>query len=77
MNESPTLQASNVELLSSHVEERIVGPCRVVMLKTLVQAVVSWRGSFLAYPNVADGDRLVPKPFEPEAAKVGPPTIIR
>ena len=31
----------------------------VLMLKTQVQAVVSWRGSFLAYPNVADGDRLV------------------
>ena len=59
MNESPILQASNVESLSSHVEERIVGPCRVLMLKTRVEAVVSWRGSFLTYPNVADGDRLV------------------
>ena len=59
MNEPPSLHASTVESLSARVEERIVGPCRVLMLKTLVQAVVSWRGSFLAYPNVADGDRLV------------------
>ena len=52
-------EASTAELLSARVEERRVGPCRVLMLKTSVQAVVSWRGSFLAYPDVAGGDRLV------------------
>ena len=42
MNESPSLHASTVESLSARVEERVVGPCRVLMLKTPVQAVVSW-----------------------------------
>ena len=59
MNESPSLHASTVESLSARVEERVVGPCRVLMLKTPVQAVVSWRGSFLAYPDMAAGERLV------------------
>ena len=59
MSESPSLHATNAESLSAHIEERIVGPCRVLMLKTPVQAVVSWRGCFLAYPDMAAGERLV------------------
>ena len=53
-----TDSVTNTESLSARVEERRIGPCRVLMLKTPVQAVVSWRGSFLAYPDVAAGDRL-------------------
>ena len=55
----PATQTSNAEPLSARVEERIVGPCRVLMLKTPVQAVVSWHGSFMAYPDFAGGDELL------------------
>lgn len=59
MTDPAVPEVSTVSSLSARVEERIVGPCRVLMLKTPVQAVVSWRGSFLSYPDVAGGDRLV------------------
>ncbi len=37
----------------------MVGPCRVIMLKTPVRSVVSWQGSILANPDVGRGDKLV------------------
>ncbi len=59
MTNPAVTRASTSEPLSACVEERVVGPCRVLMLKTPVQAVVSWHGSFLAYPDIAGGDALL------------------
>ena len=55
----PATHTSNVEPLSERVEERTVGPCRVLMLKTPIRSVVSWRGSIVAHPDFAGGDELV------------------
>ncbi|MFQ5568556.1 MAG: M16 family metallopeptidase [Rhodothermales bacterium] len=50
---------STLESLASRVEERTIGPCRVLMLKTPVRSVVSCRGSFVSHPHFAGGDELV------------------
>lgn len=44
---------------AERVEERVVGPCRVFVLKTPTPGIVSWRGSFAAHPDFAAGDELV------------------
>ena len=59
MTDPAVPEASIAEPLSARIEERTVGPCRVLMLKTPVQAVVSWHGSFTAYPDFGGGDELV------------------
>ncbi len=59
MPDQTLLQESTLEPLSARVEERRVGPCRVLMLKTPVQSVISWQGAFMAYPDVGAGDTLV------------------
>ena len=59
MTDPAVPEASIAEPLSARVEERVVGPCRVLMLKTPVRAVVSWRGSFMAYPDLVGGDELL------------------
>lgn len=46
-------------MLSARVEVSIIGPCRLLMLKTAVDSVVSWRGSFVTNPNIERGDMLV------------------
>lgn len=38
-----------------------MGPTRLLTLKTEVEDVVSWRGSFLAYPDLAAGDEILQK----------------
>lgn len=46
-------------MLSARVEASMVGPCRLLMLKTAVDSVVSWRGSFVTNPDIGRGDLLV------------------
>ncbi len=36
-----------------------VGPCRLLLLKTSVQSVVSWEGSFIAHPNFGSDEELL------------------
>ena len=45
--------------LSTRVEDRVAGPCRLLMLPVGAPSVVSWTGSFRANPDVAGGDKLV------------------
>ncbi|PQJ35784.1 peptidase M16 [Salinibacter sp. 10B] len=45
--------------LASRVQDREAGPGRLLTLQTSVDDIVSWRGSFLAYPNLAAGDDLL------------------
>jgi len=54
-----TIQTAHDNPLSAGVEERVIGPCRVLMMPTPVQGVVSWEGSFTAHPDMAGGDELV------------------
>ncbi|MEX2401693.1 MAG: pitrilysin family protein [Rhodothermales bacterium] len=50
---------SNLDTFEERVLERRVGPCRLIMLPTPVQSVVTWRGSFMSYPDLdADEDLL-------------------
>lgn len=41
------------------VQESTAGSCRLVVLPTPVDGFVSWRGSFLAFPELGRGDDLV------------------
>ena len=44
---------------ASRVIDRQVGPCRVLMLPTEVDRVVSWRGSFMTNPDFEAGDTVL------------------
>ena len=41
--------------LAPRIEDRTAGPGRLLTLQTPVDDIVSWRGSFLAYPDLAAG----------------------
>lgn len=45
--------------ISEGISDVRVGPCRVLLKKTPINSVVSWRGSFLTHPNFANGEELV------------------
>lgn len=49
---------STTPTIAPHIRDRRVGPGRLLTLQTAVDDVVSWRGSFLANPDLADGDDL-------------------
>jgi len=51
--------SSTVQPLSEHVIDRQLDSCRVLSLKTPVDAVVSWEGSFRTYPDLESGDGLL------------------
>jgi len=51
MNESTLTDESNLTGLAERVQERQVGPCRLLMLRTPVRSVVTWKGSFKAFPD--------------------------
>lgn len=42
--------------LAPRIRDREAGPGRLLTLQTSVDNIVSWRGSFLAYPDLAAGD---------------------
>jgi predicted Zn-dependent peptidase len=44
--------------LAPRIEDRAAGPGRLLTLETAVDDIVSWRGSFLAYPDLAAEDEL-------------------
>ena len=45
--------------MAAGIEERQVGPCRLLMLPLNVPDVVSWRGSTVSAPNLGAGDALI------------------
>lgn len=49
---------STVPSLAPRIQDQTVGPARVLTLPTSVDDVVSWRASFLTYPDLAAGDHL-------------------
>jgi predicted Zn-dependent peptidase len=49
---------SSVPNLASRIQDQTAGPARVLTLPTRVDDVVSWRASFLTYPDFAEGDNL-------------------
>lgn len=42
--------------IAPQIRDRDAGPGRLLTLQTSVEDIVSWRGSFLAYPDLASGD---------------------
>jgi predicted Zn-dependent peptidase len=49
---------STIPSLAPRIQDRTVGPARVLTLPTSVDDVVSWHASFLTYPDLAAGDHL-------------------
>jgi hypothetical protein len=45
--------------LAPRIRDREVGSARLLTLQTAVDDIVSWHGSFLAYPDLAAGDDLL------------------
>ncbi len=50
---------SELSTFSDHVRQVQAGPCRLLVMPTPAERVVSWRGSFRTHPDVAAGDDLV------------------
>jgi predicted Zn-dependent peptidase len=59
MSNSSSSNSSSRPNLASRIHDRTVGPGRLLTLATSVDDIVSWRGSFLAYPDLAAGDDLL------------------
>lgn len=51
-------ERQDVPNLASQIHDRAAGPGRLLTLRTSVDGVVSWRGSFIANPDPANGDDL-------------------
>lgn len=58
MSESPSTQTHASPDLAPRIEDHTVGPGRLLTLRTSVDDVVSFRGSFVANPDLASGDAL-------------------
>jgi predicted Zn-dependent peptidase len=52
---SPSAANGATSALADRIRDRPAGPARLLTLRTPIDNVVSWRGSFLAYPALADG----------------------
>jgi zinc protease len=52
-------KAPSIPTLAPHIHDREAGPGRLLTLDTSVDDIVSWRGSFLAYPALAAGEDLL------------------
>lgn len=58
---SDSADASARPDLAPRIRDRQAGPGRLLTLPTSVKDIVSWRGSFLTYPDLASGDDLLQK----------------
>ncbi len=57
MSGSTLTEASHLTPFAERVQDRRIGPCRLLMLHTPVRSVVTWKGSFKASPDFgADED---------------------
>lgn len=52
-------QGSRLPSFAERIEERQVGPCRLLMLKTPVRSVVTWKASFKSHPNFSENEDLL------------------
>lgn len=52
-------EQSKLEALADRVNEHRIGHCRLLTLHTPVRSVVTWRGSFMAFPDFARDEDLV------------------
>lgn len=60
MSEIKSAQASGEALpFSERIKEVQIGRCRLLMLRSEVENVVQWRGSFVSNPDFAGGEELV------------------
>ena len=50
---------TDIPTLADRVEERSVGPFRVIVLKTPARDIVSWQGGFLSAPDFAAGEEVI------------------
>ena len=53
---SDSASAAGETNIAPQIRDRGAGPGRLLTLQTSVDDIVSWRGSFLAYPDLASGD---------------------
>ena len=58
MNVSPQRQARTPSF-AERVSERLIGPCRLIMLRTPIQNVVTWCGSFHSAPDMGNKEELL------------------
>ena len=58
MAESSTTDAPTTPQLAPQIQDRTAGPGRLLTLRTSVDDIVSFRGSFVANPDFAAGDAL-------------------
>lgn len=59
MSRTTLIRDSKLESFEERVIEQQVGPCRLLMLRSPVRSVVTWRGSFMSYPRFEDDEDLV------------------
>ncbi len=57
-NSSGSSQSNTTPTLAPRIQDRQAGPARLLTLRTSVDGIVSWRGSFVANPDPAAGDPL-------------------
>jgi predicted Zn-dependent peptidase len=58
MSENSTSSSSTTPDLAARIHDRAAGPGQLLTLRTSVDDIVSWRGSFVANPDPAAGDPL-------------------
>ena len=54
----PALSVPKVRTFAERIREVRIGACRLLILPTEVENVVSWRGSFLSNPDFKSGEEL-------------------
>ena len=55
----PIVSVSEVKTFEDRIKEVRIGSCRLLMLKSEVENVVSWQGSFITNPDFAAGEELL------------------
>ena len=58
MNASPQEQA-RMPSFAERISERLIGPCRLIMLRTPIHNVVTWCGSFRSAPDMGNKEELL------------------
>ena len=58
-NMTSIVSVPEVKSFEERIKEVRIGSCRLLMLKSEVENVVSWQGSFLTYPDFAAEEELV------------------
>ncbi len=59
MSEAALKRGSELDSFAERVSELQVGPCRLLMLKTPVRSVVTWKASFRSNPAFAEDEDLI------------------